>query len=51
MGFDTVARRIAVMIDRVRRVTLDNSMLFWQYTMSLGIAALVFVHFSPRLLG
>jgi cytochrome c oxidase subunit I+III len=51
MGLYTVARRIAGMIDRERRATFDNSMLFWQYTMSQGIAALVFVHISPRLLG
>ena len=51
MGFYTMARRIAGMIDRERRVTFDNTMLFWQYTMSQGIAALVFVHISPRLLG
>ncbi|HUE45901.1 MAG TPA: cbb3-type cytochrome c oxidase subunit I [Aestuariivirgaceae bacterium] len=51
MGLFTAARHIVGKLDGVRRVTLDNTALFWHYTVAQGIVGLLLVHLFPRLLG
>ena len=34
-----------------RRVTFENTMLFWYYTVAQGLIALALVHSFPRLVG
>jgi cytochrome c oxidase subunit I+III len=51
MALYTVARGLAGLLDRERRVTFENTMLFWHYTAAQGIVALVLVHVFPRLAG
>jgi cytochrome c oxidase subunit I+III len=50
MALFTLARRIAGKLDRVRRVTFENTQLFWQYTVAQSLAGLVVVHLVGRLL-
>jgi cytochrome c oxidase subunit I+III len=47
MGLFTLARSLAGMIDGVRRVTFDNTMLFWYYMAAQGLVGLAVVHFFP----
>jgi cytochrome c oxidase subunit I+III len=51
MALYTVARALAGLVDRKRRATFDNTMLFWHYTAAQGFAGLVLVHVFPRLAG
>jgi len=51
MGVYTIARWLAGRLDSVRRVTFDNTMLFWYYTVGQGLVALLVVHGFPRLTG
>jgi cytochrome c oxidase subunit I+III len=51
MGLYTVARSLCGLIDRERRATFDNTMLFWHYTVVQGLIGLAMVHLSPRFLG
>jgi cytochrome c oxidase subunit I+III len=50
MGLYTVARSLAGKLGGERRLTLDNSRLFWLYTIGQGMVGLVLVHGFPRLL-
>jgi cytochrome c oxidase subunit I+III len=45
------ARRIAGKLDAVRRVTFDNTRLFWHYTVAQNIVGLALVHGFPRAVG
>jgi cytochrome c oxidase subunit I+III len=49
MAVYTIARERAGLIDRVRRVTFDNTMLLWHYAVVQGLVGLAFVHAFPRL--
>ena len=49
MAVYTIARERAGLLDRARRVTFDNTMLLWHYTVVQGLAALLLVHGFPRL--
>ncbi|MEZ5843414.1 MAG: cytochrome c oxidase subunit I [Hyphomicrobiaceae bacterium] len=51
MGFYTIARHVVGKLDRVRRVTFDNTRLLAIYTACQGIAGLVLVHGFPRVVG
>jgi cytochrome c oxidase subunit I+III len=51
MGLYTFARSVCGLINRERRATFDNTMLFWHYTVVQGLIALAVVHLSPRFLG
>jgi len=51
MAFYTIARSLAGMLDGVRRVTFDNTMLFWHYMTAQGLVGLAVIHFFPRLIG
>jgi len=51
MGLYTFARSACGLINRERRATFDNTMLFWHYTVIQGLIALAVVHLSPRFLG
>ena len=51
MGLFSAARHIAGKLDGVRRVTIENTALFWHYTVAQGVAGLLLVHLFPRLLG
>jgi len=46
----TLARSLLGMIGAERRVTFDNTMLFWHYTCAQGVVALLLVHLFPRVL-
>jgi cytochrome c oxidase subunit I+III len=46
----TLARSVAGMLDGQRRLTLDNTWLFWLYTAAQGTAGLALLHLFPRLL-
>ncbi|MDP9137307.1 MAG: cytochrome c oxidase subunit I [Pseudomonadota bacterium] len=48
MGFYTLARSAAGKLTAVRRVTFDNAMLFWHYTVGQGLLSLLIVHGFPR---
>jgi heme/copper-type cytochrome/quinol oxidase subunit 3 len=50
MALFTFARRIAGKLDRVRRVTFENTQLFWQYTVAQSLVGLAVVHLAGRLL-
>jgi len=50
MAAYTQARSWAGMIDGTRRLTFDNTMLFWLYTAGQGAVGLVLLHGFPRLL-
>jgi cytochrome c oxidase subunit I+III len=45
-----LARAFAHKLDGVRRVTFENTMLFWHYTTAQSVASLAVVHLAPRLL-
>jgi cytochrome c oxidase subunit I+III len=47
----TLARSWRGLLDRARRVTLDNTMLLWQYAVAQGVLALGVVHLLPWILG
>ncbi len=51
MALYTLARSWRGLLDRVRRVTLDNTMLLWHYTVAQGVLALGLVHLIPWILG
>jgi cytochrome c oxidase subunit I+III len=51
MGAYTIARRLAGKLDRVRRATFDNTMLFWHYTSAQGVFGLLLTYGFPRLVG
>jgi cytochrome c oxidase subunit I+III len=51
MALYSVARARAGLLNRTRRVTFDNTMLLWHYTVAQGVVGLVLVHGFPRLLG
>ena len=51
MALYTLARSFAGRLDRVRRATFDNTMLFWHYTAGQGLAGLVLLHLFPRVIG
>ena len=51
MGLYTLARSICGLLNAERRVTFDNTMLLWHYTVVQGLLGLAVVHVSPRLLG
>jgi cytochrome c oxidase subunit I+III len=50
MALFTLARRAARKLDRVRRVTFDNTRLFWQYTVVQSFVGLALVHVAGRAL-
>jgi cytochrome c oxidase subunit I+III len=50
MGGYTLARSLAGMLDGDRRLTMDNTWLFWLYTVGQGVVGLALLHFFPRLL-
>ncbi|MFC7735770.1 cbb3-type cytochrome c oxidase subunit I [Roseomonas sp. GCM10028921] len=50
MALYTGARSWAGMIDGTRRLTFDNTVLFWLYTAGQGAAGIVLLHGFPRLL-
>jgi len=45
------ARRIAGALDRVRRVSFDNLVLLWHYTVAQGVLGLILIHGFPRVTG
>jgi cytochrome c oxidase subunit I+III len=51
MALYTVARARAHKLNGIRRVTFDNTMLFWHYTVAQSIAGLALAHLFPRLVG
>jgi cytochrome c oxidase subunit I+III len=50
MAAYTVARALAGLLDGQRRLTMDNTMLFWLYTAGQGAFGLALLHGFPRLL-
>jgi cytochrome c oxidase subunit I+III len=48
MAAYTLARSWCGMLDKTRRVTFDNTRLFWHYMVGQGIAGIVLVHGVPR---
>jgi cytochrome c oxidase subunit I+III len=50
MALFTAARRMAGKLDRVRRVTFENTQLFWQYTVAQSLVGLALVHLVGRVL-
>ena len=50
MGAYTLARSLAGKLGGQRRLTLDNTRLFWLYTVCQGAVGIVLVHGFPRLL-
>jgi cytochrome c oxidase subunit I+III len=51
MALYTVARSLAGMLDRERRVTFEVVRLMWFYVIGQGLAGLVLTHALPRALG
>jgi cytochrome c oxidase subunit I+III len=51
MGLYTIARSLAGLLDRNRRVTFDNTMLFWHYMAGQGLAGLAVASLFPRIVG
>ena len=51
MAAYTLARSWAGLLDEKRRVTFDNTRLFWHYMVGQGLAGIVLVHALPRWLG
>ena len=45
----TLARSLAGKLDGARRLTMDNTMLFWGYTAGQGMVGLALLHGFPRL--
>ena len=50
MGLYTVARSLAGLLHAERRVTFENTMLFWYYTIAQGLIAIALLHSFPRLI-
>jgi cytochrome c oxidase subunit I+III len=50
MGIYTVARSLAGLLHAERRVTFENTMLFWHYTIAQGLIAIALLHSFPRLI-
>ena len=48
MALYSIARDIFGKLSPVRRATLDNTALFWHYTVGQGLLGLVIVHGFPR---
>ena len=51
MAAFAVARRLAGMLNRRRRVVFDNLGLLWHYTVAQGLLGLLLVHGFPRIAG
>jgi cytochrome c oxidase subunit I+III len=51
MGAYTIARSMFGLLHPERRVTFENTMLFWYYTVAQGLIGLALVHSFPRLIG
>jgi cytochrome c oxidase subunit I+III len=51
MGTYTVARSVAGLLHSERRVTYENTMLFWHYTVAQGLIVLALIHGFPRMTG
>jgi hypothetical protein len=51
MALYTCARRMTDKLDHVRRVTFDNTRLFWHYTVVQTLAGLTLVHGFGRAVG
>ncbi|GAB3551624.1 cytochrome c oxidase subunit I [Noviherbaspirillum agri] len=51
MGLYTVARSLAGKLNAERRVTFDNTMLYWHYAVAQGVVGIALVHSFPRLIG
>ncbi len=51
MAAYTLARSWCGLIDSTRRVTFDNTRLFWHYMSAQGIASIMLVHALPRWIG
>ena len=51
MALYTLARSWRGLLDQTRRVTLDNTMLLWHYTVAQGVLALGLVHMIPWIFG
>ena len=49
MASYTLARSICGLLDATRRVTFDNTMLLWNYTVGQGMIVLGIIHLFPRL--
>ena len=49
MGLYTCARASAGLLDRERRSTFDNTMVFWHYTVAQGVVGVALVHGFPRM--
>jgi cytochrome c oxidase subunit I+III len=45
-----IARRLASLLNRRRRVVFDNLALLWHYTVVQGLVGLLLVHGFPRIL-
>jgi cytochrome c oxidase subunit I+III len=50
MGAYAIARLLAGKLDARRRVTFDNTMLLWHYTVAQGLVGVVLLYIVPRLL-
>jgi cytochrome c oxidase subunit I+III len=51
MACYTLARAATGRLDALRRVTYENTMLFWHYTVAQTVVGLLLVHGFPRLVG
>jgi cytochrome c oxidase subunit I+III len=51
MALFTIAKQLTGRLAGTRRVTLDNTMLFWHYTVVQGLAGLLVIHGFPRAIG
>jgi cytochrome c oxidase subunit I+III len=51
MGLYTLVRSLAGRLAPERRVTFDNTLLFWYYTVAQGLLALLLVHGFPAAVG
>ena len=51
MAAFAIARRLAGMLNRRRRVVFDNLALLWHYTVAQGLLGLLLVHGFPRIAG
>jgi len=51
MAVYTLFRLSRGLLDRVRRVTFDNTRLLWYYMVGQGVVSLAAFHAVPRLLG
>jgi cytochrome c oxidase subunit I+III len=51
MALYTLARSLCGLVDARRAVTLENTLLFWHYTVGQGLVGLAVVHAVPRLVG